>query len=766
MVDVGSSGRVVRMVVSVFGAVVMLVVALSAPPLAGATAAPVSTTVVSPAPAQESGVVATSATAVALGESHTCAIVAGGQVRCWGDNTVGALGNGGTVALSSTPVGAIGVSGATAIAAGSAHTCVIVAGGQVRCWGSNFFGQLGTGTTIDSTTPVAVPGLSGAVSIAAGIGHTCVVLSSGQARCWGANGSGQLGSDSGGLSLLTPTPVPGLTGASQIAAGGGGHTCVILSASGQVRCWGFNLFGQLGNGTTVSSFAPVGVVGVSGAGSIAAGSNHTCVTLSASGQVRCWGGNFTGQLGDGSTASASTPVAVPGLSGVSRLGAGEGHTCATLVGGTGRCWGSNGDGQLGNGSTSQSTVPVTVTGLAGATRVAAGGDTTCYVVAAGKVQCVGQSDNGQVGTGAALNSLVIQRPLPGLTGATAVELGDVHSCVIVASGQVRCWGDNAAGQLGNGTTADSSTPVGAIGVSGATAIATGGFHTCVIVAGGQVRCWGENSSGQLGNGSSNPSSTPVAVPGLSGAVSIAAGFHYTCVVLSSGQARCWGGNGSGQLGSDSGGLSLLTPTPVPGLTGASQIAAGGGGHTCVILSASGQVRCWGFNLFGQLGNGTTVSSFAPVGVVGVSGAGSIAAGSNHTCVTLSASGQVRCWGGNFTGQLGDGSTASASTPVAVPGLSGVSRLGAGEGHTCATLVGGTGRCWGSNGDGQLGNGSTSQSTVPVTVTGLAGATRVAAGGDSTCAVAAAGVVSCWGDNASGQSGFPGFTTVVSQVVGI
>jgi alpha-tubulin suppressor-like RCC1 family protein len=362
----------------------------------------------------------------------------------------------------------------TAIAAGGSHTCVLVAGGGVKCWGWNGLGQLGDGTTTQHSIPVGVSGLgSGVAAIAAGANHTCALTTGGGVKCWGRNSHGQLG-DGTTTTRLTPVDVSGLTsGVAAIAIGGGyhtaerSHTCA-LTIGGGVKCWGHNAFGQLGDGTTTTRLTPVDVSGLtSGMAAIAAGDHHTCA-LTTGGGVKCWGNNGAGQLGDGTTTQRSTPVDVSGLvSGVTAIAADRYHTCALTTGGGVKCWGHNEWGQLGDGTTTTRLTPVDVSGLT--------------------------------------------------SGVAAVAAGAYHTCALTMGGGVKCWGYNGSGQLGDGSMTNRLTPVDVSGLaSGAAAVAAGGSHTCALTTGGQAKCWGSDTYGQLGIGTITYRTTPVNVVGFEG----------------------------------------------------------------------------------------------------------------------------------------------------------------------------------------------------------------------------------------------------------
>jgi len=246
------------------------------------------------------------------------------------------------------------------IEAGAGMTCALTTSGGVKCWGRNDFGSLGDGTTTNRSTPVDVAGLTSGVSaITSQCAHTCALTTGGGVKCWGYNSSGELG-DGTTTDRLTPVDVSGLTSGVSAITSGCNNTCA-LTTGGGVKCWGNNFSGELGDGTTTQRLTPVDVSGLtSGAASISAEYANTCA-LTTGGGVKCWGDNQYGQLGDGTTTQRLTAVDVTGLtSGVAVLSAGTLHTCAITTSGVMKCWGDNQYGQLGDGTTTQRLTPVDV----------------------------------------------------------------------------------------------------------------------------------------------------------------------------------------------------------------------------------------------------------------------------------------------------------------------------------------------------------------------------------------------------------------------
>lgn len=360
---------------------------------------------------------------------------------------------------------------------------------------------------------------------------------------------------------------------------------------------------------------------------VSAGDQYTCALTNTS-RLYCWGANGYGQLGDGTTLDRTTPSLVSQLSDVQSVSAG-GHTCAVLTNGMLYCWGDNAAGQLGDGTRTGRTIPTLVADPSGS---------------------------------------------GGLGAIQSVSVGLLHTCAVTTAGLAYCWGENGFGQLGDGTTTGRLLPTlvrapsGFGSLSGVKSISAVDYHTCAVLLNGQLYCWGRNQYGELGDGTFAPRSLPTLVMGLGGVQHIGAGHLHTCA-----------------------------------------------------LDTAMQLYCWGNNAYGQLGDGTTVNRTSPVLVsdpngawAAVGGLQSVAAGRTHTCA-LTESGQAYCWGHNVWGELGDGSTTNRDMPTLVTGLGALQQISVGYSQTCAANAGGQLYCWGHNAWGALGNGSTTDQPSPVLV---------------------------------------------------
>jgi alpha-tubulin suppressor-like RCC1 family protein len=335
-----------------------------------------------------------------------------------------------------------------------------------------------------------------------------------------------------------------------------------------------------------------------------------------------------------------------------------------------------------------------------------------------------------------------------------IGAGERGTCVLLASGGVKCWGDNEYGQLGDGTATDSLIARRVKGISNAIAVDLQSEHGCAVLDRGAAKCWGFNRYGQLGDGTVTDSSVPVPVTGIRSATAVVVGWAHSCALLSSGAVKCWGYNYHGELGVSATARFSSLPVRVAGISTATAITTAGS-HNCALL-ASGQVQCWGLNLYGQLGNGSTSDSSTPVTVAGITSAKAVAAGAHFSCALL-ASGAVKCWGHGRNAELGDGTAwpySDSSVPVSVVGINGAVSITAGAFHACAVMSDASAQCWGYNNYGQLGNGSMTQSAsnTPVRISGIDSVVRLAAGAWHTCALLPDGAMRCWGLNVEGQLG--------------
>lgn len=694
---------------------------------------------------------------ISTGERHACGVTPAGTVFCWGENDFGQLGDG-TITDRGAPVGVTTLStgnpGIAKVFAGERHTCALTQTGEVQCWGDNSNGQFGMNSPNASLTPMHVTGLAGPVTqMDGGAYHTCVIIG-GALYCWGGNWYGQVG-DGTQEDQKAPTPVSGM-GSSVIAVTTGyDHTCALVTG-GIPYCWGMNNNGGLGDGTFDIRLVPTLVLGsLVNLKTIDAGERHTCAITQAGG-LKCWGENYHGELGNGNTTRQPSPVDVPDLtSGVSQVDLGSDHTCALLDNGILKCWGGNWAGQLGEGTNSNQYAPTDVIGLqAPVSAFSAGNASTCARDGNGLVHCWGRNDDGQLAIGAhSIEPMPIN--IPGLEGSLKeMSAGGMHTCTRTQFNSLLCWGENYLGQVGDGTFEAKSEPVTVAGLGGlqVSRITSGYNHSCLITGTGAVMCWGANNNGKLGDNTTQHRTQPTYVYNLDDhMVAISAGDQHSCAVDDQGTAFCWGSNSYGQLGNDSN-IKSSIPVTVTGLITTAVDITSGSDSTCAITNGGG-VKCWGSNASGQLGDNTLENRDTPVDAIGLtSGVIQISGGGQHVCALLNTQ-QVMCWGGNNSGQLGLGHYGVVKVPTLVPGFTGVIAITAGSQHTCALKSNGSVWCWGWNGSGQLGSGTTTHSTTPIIVTGFeAGAAAVIAGSDHTCALTMTGVMKCWGAATGRQLG--------------
>jgi len=528
-------------------------------------------------------------------------------------------------------------------------------------WKGNLTGSVG-GTTYRGKAKFSTTSVSGASATGSFVGSSTLTVKvpSNLATLCAAKKGVKKATVTGTLTVGTAFggPSPDGLGAVKLASDGNGY-CTVLT-SGSVACWGDNVYGELGNGTTGGQSCTDGpcdstpgvVTGITTAAEVIGsqgGELPGYCALLTSGSVDCWGDNTFGELGNGTTGGQScnngnapcnpTPGAVSGVTtATSVVSDGGTDYCALLTSGSVDCWGTNSEGDLGNGTTTGpdcsgtcNPTPGAVTGVTTAKSVVSDGDGYCAVLTSGSVDCWGNNSSGSLGNGTTggPDCSGMCNPTPGaVTGVTTAasltsddnSFAELSYCALLTSGSVDCWGDNGSGELGNGTAGGTDATPGAVtGVTTAASLANDGDGYCAALMSGSVDCWGDNSSGELGNGTGtgpdcagtcNP--TPGAATGVTTAKSVVSDDVGYCAVLTSGSVACWGDNHEGELGNgttggpDCSGRCNPTPGAATGITTAAEVIGSQGGALpgyCALLT-SGSVDCWGDNTDGELGNGS------------------------------------------------------------------------------------------------------------------------------------------------------------------
>lgn len=498
-------------------------------------------------------------------------------------------------------------------------------------------------------------------------------------------------------------------------------TCAIR-ASNDLYCVGANSFGQLGNGTNVSTSDPQKVVGVGNVSAVSVGSTSACAVTSGS-LVFCWGDNTSGQLGLGNTDSKNVATQVPGLANMVNVAVGKNFACSLSNTGLLYCWGANESGQLGNDSKIVSTTPTLVTAApSGINSLTANGNRVCVLTT--EVYCWGgfapfvfPNENRNWVPTKVIDSL----------GAVSISLGSDFGCINF-SATVSCWGANDHGQLGNGTKTNSPNLVKVTGLANISNVSAGGHFACALDVNKETYCWGENASGQLGITPGPDQSTRIPT-GASAAVFIASGADSLCSLKLSGEVSCVGDNSAGQSGS-----IILSAIPLLNSSVSSLIAVSSGAETTCAIDANGALKCWG----SLKPLSATVNSFSDVSV------------GNDSACAISVDKKIFCWGSNGSGQLGDNTNRTSRSMVQIfNSTTSYVRVAVGYKHACAVTTEGLVYCWGDNSHLQLGSAG-DDSKVPKVVPGIASATSVSVGEYHSCAQQSEGGIICWGDNSKKQ----------------
>lgn len=724
---------------------------------------------------------------VDAGSAHACATKTGGTLWCWGWNIAGQVGDGTTTTrYIPTQVGAD--QDWSLPRAGLQISCALRAGGALWCWGANASGQLGDGTTTERHVPTSIGTPGWEEVVLSELGYTaCGRRSDRSVWCWGSGSHGQIGD---GLLSQRHVPTATLTTDADALAVAASTACAVRSA-GAAACWGDGANGARGANSTSSSPIPQPLL-PRGWPSMALGSTSSCA-IRADGTLWCWGDNSWYRLGDGpDTSVRHVPTRIGAASTWREVSVGESHGCATRLDSTLWCWGADvsasiPDGAVstlrpsphqigaatdwgaisvgvdlgcglrgvdlwcwgyraGNGGPGPEQAPVQVAPGASWTSVSANSSGhACATRADGTLWCWGENSDGQLGVGDTSARLV-----PSQVGAAAnwvrVGVGRWHSCATRTDGTLWCWGRNASGQLGLGTTSAPISSPTQVGAATSWAVPQGGgAHTCATRTNGTLWCWGSNPRGQLGLGSATVAEAAPVQVGVAAdwGQRVALGVAHTCGARADAVLRCWGRTWFNQTGH---GLQELAPGPIASAWGALDLGRYGG---CGIRDV-GTLWCWGDNFAGQLGTGSTgVPESRPVQVGTGTTWRDVSAGTAHAC-GIRGDRSLWCWGGNASGQLGDGSYANRNAPTRVGTANDWRQVSAGNTSTCATRVDGSLWCWGANGEGQLGTGGAAV-TSPQQVGGTTWG-AVAVGTAHACATRTDGTLWCWGSGEAGRLG--------------
>jgi alpha-tubulin suppressor-like RCC1 family protein len=464
--------------------------------------------------------------------------------------------------------------------------------------------------------------------------------------------------------VVSPAPSVKVTDASANPVGGTPVVFAVASGGGSIT--GANQMTSASGIATVGSWTLGSKTGTNSLTATAAGLAGSPVTFTATGTV---------------PALSFTVVSV-----------GVTNSCGTTAAGAAYCWGGNYAGELGIGTTtgpescplpddvsvSCSTIPVPVAGGVSFASVSVGASRSCGITAAGAAYCWVSNGYGELGIGTTdPESSTIPLPVAGGLSFASVSAGSSHSCGITAAGAAYCWGSNSYGQLGVGTMTGPETcprsdipeiapcstlPVAVVGGLTFASVSAGETHTCGVTAAGAAYCWGW-AYGALGDGSETSQSSPVLVAGGLSFASVSAAAYHTCGITVAGAAYCWGKNQFGGLGD---GTTDARSTPVPVVGGLSFASLSAGEHYTCGVTVAEATYCWGINFFGQVGNGNLEPQLMPVSVAGHLSFVSVSAAQTHTC-GITTAGTAYCWGFNENGQLGDGTTTQRLTPVLVAG---------------------------------------------------------------------------------------------------
>jgi len=649
------------------------------------------------------------------------------------------------------------------LAAGALHTCGVKTDGRLFCWGYGANGQLGADMSNGVRDSIVQEGTASTdwVSVSAGKAHTCGVKANGKLFCWGKNNHGQIG-DGSTTERRKPTEIESGDLHWRLVSAGQEHTCGV-TIDGRLFCWGNDYPGNLATQPGTSPLSPNEV----GPGdddwfTVSVGSTHACA-IKSDGRLFCWGRNNHGQIGTGNRTTTYWPTQEASAENEwVQVSAGDEFTCAVKSNGSLFCWGMNG-GRLGDGTGGERTVPTAeVTASHDWIGVATGRRGACGLKTDGRVFCWGAPHSITLDENPQALHFKPVLVSGGTSSFASVTVGESHACGITKNGKLICWGSSSR-RLGHGAERPRSSPSEVVNAANDWKDVTADVgHVCAVKQDGRLFCWG---IGALGTNFSLITHEPLQeATGATDWDSVSTAGEHACALKTDGRLFCWGSNRKGELGD---GTTIDRPTPTQESSAATDWLAlrTGANRTCAIKS-DGRLFCWGFNEWGQLGDGSLIDSHSPTEIVAESGGfEEIALGLYHTCARKN-DGSVWCWGANHTGAVGDGTTTDRLVPTReATAETDWETLAAGIGRTCAVKNDGRLSCWGlaSSASGFVSEDSTFDTSPRPEATGARDWLTVTLGWRHTCGVRRGGRISCFGINSTGQLGNGTSTTSVWPV---
>jgi RHS repeat-associated protein len=678
-------------------------------------------------------------------------IRADGTLWAWGSNFLGQLGDGNPAPSHAIPEQIGTVNTWKQVATGGLTTLAVKQDGTLWSWGSSSLGQRGNGTTISSSSPGQVGTDTHWASVAVGATHVVALKTDGTIWTWGGNSYGQLGQGTSDTSAhATPTQVGSANNWTLVTAGDN-HTFGIQS-DGSLWSWGYNSFGQLGQATSDTNPHPTPTrVGTStswlNALSASGGYEHSLV-VRADGTLWAWGYNGNGQLGDGTVTQRTAPEQIGTGTNWNRVRGGYFHTIATKADGTLWAWGDNYFGEVGDGAGIQRLSPVQIGTDSNWSGVMAGAYFSGAIKSDGALLTWGVNLNGQLG-------LKSKRAVPvssGLGPLRSASAGPVHTVAVATNGKLWAWGSNALGEVGNGSYTTQFNPVQIGSATNWTTVASGGEpvyfdFSMGIRSDGTLWGWGDNAQGQLGDGTTNSHNAPVQIGSATNWAQVACGEYHSIGMNATGTLWSWGNNASGQLGN---GTTTNSSTPAQIGTNTWQNFAVGGNH-CLAVRTDGTLWAWGLNSNGQLGDGTTTTRLSPIQIGTDNQWRYVGAGWFHS-LGVKADGSLWAWGYNTYFQLGDGTSTGRNQPERIGTDSNWVAVAGGEYHSVALKSNGTLWAWGQNAAGQAGNLTNFSPNTPTQVGSGSSWTTLGFGSmaNHTIAFTADGTAWGFGANECGQ----------------